>query len=295
MLACIIFRASPLPAVGCGASVWNSDTVSMLCQERLLVVVDLKRRYRNSLNGCLFIWIQFHNEYSLYEYSFHNTFKQNAYFAILLIERNAFVATRSVLRQALKGWRNAYRLLCSWMGFRDAKKRYINVWSQFIALRHIILCICIGLYCTGEVGIPVLACICFKSKVALWLQRCCKCSWKIWNARQVRNSARCNFSFIVVTYFMLSSWILIQITFITRAKSYRNMKLRPSHTEIWNWGADSQPPGEDPIIFPTFQFFESQEEIVSFEPLFKGEFELQKRVDVDSIPWGKRYGRLESP
>jgi len=29
---------------------WNSDTVSVLCRERLWIVVDLKRRYRNSLN-----------------------------------------------------------------------------------------------------------------------------------------------------------------------------------------------------------------------------------------------------
>jgi len=35
----------------CGASAWNSDTVSVLCRERLWVVVDLKKRYRNSLNG----------------------------------------------------------------------------------------------------------------------------------------------------------------------------------------------------------------------------------------------------
>jgi len=30
-------------------SAWNSDTVSVLCRGRLWVVVDLKRRYRNSL------------------------------------------------------------------------------------------------------------------------------------------------------------------------------------------------------------------------------------------------------
>ena len=29
---------------------WNSETVSVQCRERLLVVVDLKRHYRNGLN-----------------------------------------------------------------------------------------------------------------------------------------------------------------------------------------------------------------------------------------------------
>ena len=38
------------PAFACGASAWNSDTVSVLCRERLWVEVDLKRRYRNSLS-----------------------------------------------------------------------------------------------------------------------------------------------------------------------------------------------------------------------------------------------------
>ena len=42
--------ASPSLAVACGASAWNSDTISVLCRKRLWVVVDLKRRYRNSLN-----------------------------------------------------------------------------------------------------------------------------------------------------------------------------------------------------------------------------------------------------
>ena len=41
---------SPSLAVACGASGWNSDTVSVLCRERFWVVVDLKRRYRNRLN-----------------------------------------------------------------------------------------------------------------------------------------------------------------------------------------------------------------------------------------------------
>ena len=41
---------SPSLAVACGASALNSDTVSVLCQERLCmsIVMDLKRRYRNS-------------------------------------------------------------------------------------------------------------------------------------------------------------------------------------------------------------------------------------------------------
>ena len=42
--------ASPPLAIVCGASAWNSDTVFMLCQKRLWVVVDLKRHYRKSLN-----------------------------------------------------------------------------------------------------------------------------------------------------------------------------------------------------------------------------------------------------
>jgi len=41
---------SPSLAVACGASVWNSGTVSVLCREHLWVVVDLKRCARNSLN-----------------------------------------------------------------------------------------------------------------------------------------------------------------------------------------------------------------------------------------------------
>ena len=44
--------ASPSLAVAYmyGASVWNSDTVSVLYRERLWVEVDLKRRYRNGLH-----------------------------------------------------------------------------------------------------------------------------------------------------------------------------------------------------------------------------------------------------
>ena len=35
----------------CSSSAWNSGTVSVLCRERLLVVVvSLKSRYRNGLN-----------------------------------------------------------------------------------------------------------------------------------------------------------------------------------------------------------------------------------------------------
>ena len=51
--------ASPSLKVVCGASAWNSDKVSVLCRERLWVVVDLKRRYRNSLNEVFevtYIW-----------------------------------------------------------------------------------------------------------------------------------------------------------------------------------------------------------------------------------------------
>ena len=46
-------RASPSLTVASGASAWNSDIVSVLCQERPWVVVDLKRRYRN----CLIDWL----------------------------------------------------------------------------------------------------------------------------------------------------------------------------------------------------------------------------------------------
>ena len=42
--------ASPSLAVACGASAWNSYTVPVLCRERLWVVMDLKRRYRNRTN-----------------------------------------------------------------------------------------------------------------------------------------------------------------------------------------------------------------------------------------------------
>ena len=42
--------ASSSLTVTCGASGWKSETVSVLYRERLLVVVDLKRRYRNGLN-----------------------------------------------------------------------------------------------------------------------------------------------------------------------------------------------------------------------------------------------------
>ena len=48
--------ASPSLAVACGALAWNSDTVSVLCRERLWEVVTLKRRYRNSLNE----WMNYH-------------------------------------------------------------------------------------------------------------------------------------------------------------------------------------------------------------------------------------------
>ena len=42
----------------CGASAWNSDTISVLCQECLWVLVDLKRRYINSLNEWMNEWIR---------------------------------------------------------------------------------------------------------------------------------------------------------------------------------------------------------------------------------------------
>ena len=42
--------ASPELTIACGASAWNSGTVSVLCRVHLRVVVDLKRPYRNGLN-----------------------------------------------------------------------------------------------------------------------------------------------------------------------------------------------------------------------------------------------------
>ena len=45
----------------CGASARNSDTVSVLCRERLWVVEDLKGRYRNGRNE--------RNEYFIYLFS----------------------------------------------------------------------------------------------------------------------------------------------------------------------------------------------------------------------------------
>ena len=45
--------------VACGASAWNSGTVYVLCRERLWVVVDLKRRQRNSLNAWMSEWNDF--------------------------------------------------------------------------------------------------------------------------------------------------------------------------------------------------------------------------------------------
>ena len=47
-------------SVACGASAWNSDTVSVLCRDRLWAVVDLKRRYKISLNEWmneLWLWL----------------------------------------------------------------------------------------------------------------------------------------------------------------------------------------------------------------------------------------------
>ena len=51
------------------ASAWNSDTVSVLRRERLWVVVDLKRRYRNSLNE----WMNYRGpRVSLSSFMFHS-------------------------------------------------------------------------------------------------------------------------------------------------------------------------------------------------------------------------------
>ena len=55
--------ASPSLTVACSASAWNSSTASVLCRERLWVVVDLNRSYRNILNECkkLFLTATFKN------------------------------------------------------------------------------------------------------------------------------------------------------------------------------------------------------------------------------------------
>ena len=50
--------ASPSLTVARGALEWNPGTVSVLCRERLWVVKDLKRRYRNSMNEWMNEWIE---------------------------------------------------------------------------------------------------------------------------------------------------------------------------------------------------------------------------------------------
>ena len=58
--------------IACGASAWNSGTVSVLCRECLWVVVNLKRPCRNGLNE----WILTH--YHLLRYDSRIFFKCNA-------------------------------------------------------------------------------------------------------------------------------------------------------------------------------------------------------------------------